>query len=592
MRLLVIIIVFVSFKLSSQSEQLAKNYFDQGDYEKALSVYQKLSKKQKYNSTFFMGVVRSYQQLEQFENAEQLLKERIAQSPNFPNTYIELGQNYELQGDTVNANTQYQIALDFITTKPNVAYVVGSTLQKYNKLDEAILAYERGMTHNPSANFDIQLARLYGEKGNLERMFNSYLELVKKTPQYRITVNRNIEQYITEDPYYEANVIFRKLLLTKLQQEPNLIYNEMLSWLFIQQKDFKKAFLQEKAIYLRTQESLEDIINVALIAIEEKQNETAKEILDYIIQEARLPETKLRAHQLQLNMAIANAKPKNFKDIEDDFNALYNQYGKGVNTLSIQIAHASFKAFKKQEVDEAITILKSLLNERLSKFQEAGVKMTLADILVLDEKFNQALIYYSQIQNSVKNDELSQEAQFKVAKTSYFKGDFKWSETQLDILKASSSQLIANDALELSLLIKDNSLEDSTQTALKTFAKADLLAFKGQNAQAIAVLDKILKEHKGEKIEDEALLRQAELYELEGNYIQAEANYKKIIQYYSTDILGDNAYFKLAQLYDEILEMPQEAKMHYEKIIFNYADSIFYVEARKRYRNLRGDDIN
>ena len=101
-----------------------------------------------------------------------------------------------------------------------------------------------------------------------------------------------------------------------------------------------------------------------------------------------------------------------------------------------------------------------------------------------------------------------------------------------------------------------------------------------------------MNEHKGEKIEDEALLRQAELYELEGNYIQAEANYKKIIQYYSTDILGDDAYFKLAQLYDEILEMPQEAKMHYEKIIFNYADSIFYVEARKRYRNLRGDDIN
>ena len=125
--------------------------------------------------------------------------------------------------------------------------------------------------------------------------------------------------------------------------------------------------------------------------------------------------------------------------------------------------------------------------------------MELADILVFDEKFNQALIYYSQIQKKVKNDILAQEASFKVAKTSYYKGDFEWAQVQLDVLKKSASQLISNDAMELSLMISDNSLEDSTQTALKKFAKADLLALQQRFPEAVLVLNDILENHKGEK---------------------------------------------------------------------------------------------
>ena len=590
--ILAFLFFFVVFCSVGQNEQLAKNYIEQGEYAKAKVIYDKLYKQQKFNTNYFMGLVEAQQQLEEYAEVETLLREKIQQSPNFPNTYIELGHNFELQNKIEEADTYYQQALAIIDQNPNTAYVIGATFQKYNKLDEAIAAFEKGASLNPQSNFDMQLARLYGEQGNIEKMFNSYLDLVDKNPQFQVTANRQIEQYVTDDPYYEGNVIFRKLLLKKLQADPKIYYNQMLSWLFIQQKDFKKAFLQEKAIYLRTQESLEGIIDVALIATEENDNETATEILDYIITEARLPETILRAQEFKLNIAIKDATPKDYKDIEKQFEDLFTAYGKTIETMSLQIALANFKAFKEDLPEDGISILKELLKEKTNRFQEATIKMTLGDILVLDEKFNQALIYYSQIQTMLKNNVLSQEARFKVAKTSYYKGDFKWSETQLDVLKGSASQLIANDAMELSLLIKDNSLEDSTQTALKKYAKADLLAYKGKKKEAIAVLSEILTQHKGEKIEDEALLKQAKLYESDGDYEKAEANYNAIIQYYPTDILGDDAYFGLAKLYEEKLGKPEEAKANYEKIVFDYADSIYYVEARKRFRSLRGDDIN
>ena len=218
--------------------------------------------------------------------------------------------------------------------------------------------------------------------------------------------------------------------------------------------------------------------------------------------------------------------------------------------------------------------------------------MKLAAILVTQNKFNQALIYYTQIQMRVKNSPLSQEARFKAAKTSYYKGDFDWAEAQLKVLKSSSSQLTANDALELQLLISDHKGSDSLHTALKSYVKADLLISQNNPTEAIAVLDTILKTHKTDPIIDQTLLVQAQLYTSQNDYQKAEANYLRIITDFKTDILVDDAYFYLAELYRTQLKNTDKALLNYESIIFNHVDSIHFVEARKQYRFLRGDAIN
>jgi len=187
---------------------------------------------------------------------------------------------------------------------------------------------------------------------------------------------------------------------------------------------------------------------------------------------------------------------------------------------------------------------------------------------------------------------LGQNARYKVAQTSFYKGDFDWALTQLKVLRGSTSQLIANDAMQLSLLISDNSLEDSTQTALRKYARADLLAYQNRTQEAIAELNGILLDHKGEKIEDEALLKQGELLEGIKDYAAAELNYRKIIEFYGTGILADDAHFQLGELYRTILNEPEKAKTQYEKIIYNYQDSYYFPQARKKYRKLRGDIVN
>ncbi len=590
--LLFFLVVVLSASAFAQNSALGKNYFERGDYEKALAIFKKLVRQNPNRTDFSTYLIKSHQQLENFEEAEKIIRERLNGRRQIPIFYIELGHNYALQEKDSLAKVNYEKAIKGIEEHPFNAYLIGKTFTDYSLLDEAVATYELAMKLDPERDFNPQLARIYGEQGELGKMFETYVELVQANTGYRATAQRNFSFYVTEDPNNEANSLLRTILLKKLQQGPNILYNELLSWLFIQQKEFNKAFLQEKAIFKRSDESLQGIVDLLRITIEEEYYEDAQEIVAFVIEKAPTPDARLQGYQYLMNVKLKRAEPKDYHGIEKQYLALFEEFGKDTKTLALQIDYNHFLAFQNGRLNESITNLKKLSKKRLTIFQEARVKMKLADILVFDEKFNEALIYYSQVQKKVKSDVLAQEARFKVARTSYFKGDFEWAQIQLDVLKKSASQLIANDAMQLSLMIRDNSLEDSTQTALKKFSRADLLSLQNKNNEAIIVLQDILTNHKGEKIEDETLLKMGEIYEISQRYDQAEGSYLKLIEFYNDDILADDAHFRLAKLYEGPLAQPDKAKELYEQIIFNFADSIYFVEARKRYRMLRGDAIN
>ncbi|MBW2938531.1 tetratricopeptide repeat protein [Aureisphaera sp. CAU 1614] len=590
--LLIGFLLFFSCGLFAQNDLLAKNYFEQGDYEKALVLYKRLVQQNKGNTRYLVDLVKTHQQLEQYSEAEELLKEYTEGKRIIPQFLIELGYNYALQNKDSISQINYQKAIDFVKESPPYAYIVGQVFSDYNLLNEAVTVYETAMMQDDSRNYYAQLARIYGEQGELEKMFETYVELIKINPTYNGTIKRNFSLYITEDPTNEANILLRKTLLKKLQQDPDVLYNELLSWLFIQQKDFKKAFIQEKAIYARREENLSGLLDLGKITIDEKSYEDAKEIINFIIEKAYNPRLKLEGYQQLMYVELELAQEKDYPKIDAQYKQLFSEFGDDRDTYLLQIDYNDFLAFRYGKKEEAIQNLKALSKKGLTIYQEARVKLKLADILVFDEKFNEALIYYSQVQNKVQNDVLAQEARFKVARTSYFKGDFEWAQVQLDVLKKSASQLIANDAMQLSLMIQDNSLEDSTQTALKKFATADLRALQNKNVEAITLLKDILTNHKGEEIEDEALLKMGMIYEKLNQFENAEAQYLKLIELYKEDILADDAHFKLAKLYETYLGQPEKAKELYEQIIFNFQDSIYFVEARKRYRMLRGDEIN
>ncbi|HIP27325.1 MAG TPA: tetratricopeptide repeat protein [Flavobacteriaceae bacterium] len=421
-------------------------------------------------------------------------------------------------------------------------------------------------------------------------MFDSYLDMVVQNPNYISTVQRYVGKFITDDNQNENNILFKKTVLKRLQNNPDNSWNKLLSWLYMQQKDYDKALTQEKAIYKRNGSNLNTIFELANISFEDRQYQTAKKTYIFIIESASNIIDVLEAeNQLLLVNTFTAKNEEDYIEIEQKYKQLLTNFGTGSNTLTTQINYAKFLVYTKNKPNEAITILNQAEKVTTSKYIHGSIKIQKADILVFTNKFNQALITYTQVQSDLRGSEIAQTARLKVAKTSYYKGDFDWAKTQLKVLKSATSKLISNDALKLNLLIGDNIAEDTIRTALKKYSKADLLAFQNKTQKAIDTLAVILKDFKGHAIEDEALYFQAELFKKQGKFEFAENNYLKIIQLKKDGILTDDAYYELGELYSNQLNDIEKAKEMYQKIIFNYANSIFLVDARKKFRKLRGD---
>lgn len=595
MRTAIFLISYLVLQTSTfaQEDFLAKQYFADGDYEKAVVFYEKLAEQNPRRTDYAEGLIACYQQLERYADAENFLVDKIELGNAYPTFYIELGYNYAIQDFNEKAKAQYDKAISIIDENPNYGYGIGFRFQKYAILDYAIKAYSRAMELNPQLDYNFQMARIYGEQGDIDKMYRAYIKLIIEEKSSLSNVLRNFDDFITSDPENENNIKLKTVLLEGAQKDPNLRWNELLSWLFVQQKQYASAFRQEKAIFKRMEgSSVYRLNNLGELALEDSDIEVAQSIFEYIVENTNDVVTRLNAQLNLIDIQLLDPEDKVLDAVQKQYEELVEIHGFKSQTLQLQIAYANFLTFKKDAPEAAIDILKKSLELPLNARGTAFVKSALGDILVFDQKFNEALIYFSQIQKSLKNDVLGQDARFKVAQTSFYKGDFDWALTQLKVLRSSTSQLIANDAMQLSLLISDNSLEDSTQTALKKYARADLLAYQNKTKEAIAELDGILQNHKGEKIEDEALLKQGELLESIKDYEAAEFNYQKIIEFYAAGILADDAYFSLGELYRKILNEPEKAKAQYEKIIYNYQDSYFFPQARQYFRMLRGDAIN
>ncbi|MEX1382643.1 hypothetical protein, partial [Lutibacter sp.] len=542
------------------------------------------------NSNYLTNLVTSYQQLENYNEVQSIINKQLKKRSDQYYLLVELGYNYQLQYKQDSATFFYEKAINSIEKSKNQGYLIGRSFHKNHLLDYALAAFKKSMEFNPNANFNLQIAAIYGEKADLENMFETYLNLIETNINYLPTAKTYIGKYLTDDAENEANIFLRKLLIKKLQNNPQNSWNQLLSWLFMQQKDYAKALLQEKALFKRDNSSLKGITDLGEIAFKDSDFIVSKNCFNFIIENTNNLEDQLRSKLYLLQISIETATE--ISKTEQQFEQIFLEYGKNEYTIAVQLVFADFLAFKKNEPEKAINLLKKALKLPINEFQKGTIKTKLADILVYTNKFSTALIYYTQVQNDLKSHTIGQTARFKIAQTSYFKGDFEWAQSQLKVLKNSTSQLIANDALDLNLLITDNVVKDSLKVALKTYAKADLLAYQNKNQAAIVTLQVILTNFKGHALEDETLFKQAKLLESSGDLIKAENNYLQIIALNKDDILADDAIYYVAELYLNKLNNIEKAKEYYQKIIFEYPSSIYLVDARKKYRKLRGDAIN
>jgi tetratricopeptide (TPR) repeat protein len=467
---------------------------------------------------------------------------------------------------------------------------MGKALTDLSLLNAAKSLYQGVMQRYPEKDFNLQLARVYGELGELEPMFETYLTLMESTPRFIPSIQRYLETYITEDPSNPGNIQLKTALIKRLAQQQEPLYNSLLSWLFAQQKEYGKAFIQEKAIFMRNPGDLTGIKQLGYAALNDEQPSMAKTIFSFVLETAVDPRERLAAH-LEILRLDRSMKQRPAQEIEMSYTELIQQY-QAFDLTQLNLDYADFLAFDLDRSQEAIALLNKAADRAQKSYAEGRLRLLLGDILVFNEQYNEALVNYALVQSVLKDDDLAQEAKFKEAQTSYFRGDFEWAQTQLKVLKSSTAQKMSNDAIALHVLINENTLEDATQIALKKFAGAQLLMHQKKYSSAIEAFKTLQAEEQIDRLADDILHNLGTLYQLTKAPEWAKVQWETLINEYPDSVYIDDALFALSELMLSEFKAPEEAKTYLEEIIFNHADSIYFIDAQKQYRKLRGDQIN
>ena len=590
-------LIMFSFGTFAQETELGMEYMKAGEYEKAKLIFQKLAKNKETAKIIHKPYLQTLIKLKEFDEAEKFVKKQIKNSDGNARYLTDYARLLEIANKNEEAQKQYTIAMDKVKSNEEATIDLISDFSQNQQFDLAIQTIEKAREDAKLPNkFAVQLAKLYRIQGKTPQMIEEYLKFGLLT-DYREMMQSILQDELKDEKEIEQ---LEKILYTNVQKYPDQsYYSEVLIWHLIQKKEFYKAFVQARALDRRYRKEGVQVTDLGFLAHQNKDYVNSGKIFEYLVKEYPRSQNYPLWRRMLINAkeeVIKSVYPINTADIRlliNEYSKMLEELGTNQKTLEAVRNKGLLYAFYLNEKDTAIVVLENAI--KLANGDQQFIdrcKLDLGDIYVLKSEPWEATLLYSQVEKSEKDSPLGYDAKLRNAKLAYFRGDFELSKEVLDILKQATTREIANDAMELSLLIMENTGADSTEKAMKAYSNVELLLFQHRNEEAIASLNTMEKTFKGDPLEDEIIYLRATTYLKQGDTEKGVKDLETIIQKFPIELKGDDATYNLAKTYQEKLNQPAKAMKLYQELLTKYPGSIYGADARKRFRNLRGDTIN
>jgi tetratricopeptide (TPR) repeat protein len=590
-----LLLSFAAFSQSSTDDNLAYQYFQQGNYDKAAEIFGKL-----YRQTNSLGYFEIYHssllKSKQFDLAEQLCKKLIKQSPSRFNYQIALAKTYQEEGKTKEAQKIFEYTIENYTKDEPSTRELANLLYGMDAYDWSIKTFLQGRKFLKDDNaFGFELISLYRLRKDKQALVDEYLNLLPQNPLWLNQAQSVLANLLENAADY---LYLQSALLKKVQRNPDSeVLNSLLIWQFTQQKEYEQALRQLIAQDKRKKTPSSDIIQYASIFEQNQAYVTAIKAYEYLV--AKGPDfdayvyAKVQLINCKFELALVNkVELPALQLLADDFASLIQQYGINGQTLFAVKKLAYLKAYLLKQTNEAEEVLEKALSVPNLPAQEvANLKISLGDIYVLNKQPWEAILVYEQVAKQFENSTVGSEARFRSAQLSFFQGNFAYAKSQADVLKAASSQLIANDALKLSLLISDNLTNKNDSSALVFFAQAAMLQKFLNWEAALSKLDSVKTLYPNNSLADDIAMAKAKIFMGQMKFQQAADQFKQLLEMHSHSFWADEAIFTLADLLDKRLNNREESEKYFKLLLTDYPASLFIDEARKRYRLMRGDNL-
>jgi tetratricopeptide (TPR) repeat protein len=597
----ILFIVIIQLSLNAQNHSnidLANQYYEQGEIDKAIEIYEQLARNPKniplIHQNYFSILINNGR----YEEAEDYIKKLIKRNPENLFYQVDRGLIFISQNEKEKEKDYFNT---FIEKHSDDNYQVSALAQymaRKRLYEYALQMYleSRKNSGSPDA-YALQLANIYRVLNQKDKMIMEYLLYVQEHPSSLPSIKNILQNYLENEEDLES---FEALLIDKLQKDPNQpLYQDLLIWVNVQQHDFYGAFIQARAYDKKNNLAGSGMIELGQIALENNDYNNAIRIYNYVIDNYEGTSNYQIARRLVImarEEKVKNTYPVDTEDIKtliNDYDQLINEVGLNQFTVEALRNKALLHAFYLNEHQKAISILGQIIKyPRMRKDIIDRSKLDLGDIYLLIGQPWESTLLYSQVEKSNKASVIGYEAKLRNAKLSYYKGDFALAQDHLDILKEATTREISNDAMKLSMLIKDNTALDTTDVPMQLYASIDLLLFQNKYDQALQKLDSFQNRYRNHSLVDEVLWQKSQIYLQLGKFEEAASNLQQLDEGYSYDIFGDDAYFTLGKIYQDNMDEPDKAMQIFREFLEKYPGSVYTSEARKRFRQLRGDFNN
>ncbi len=587
-----------AYSQAGRDETLANSYMQNGEFDKAAELYQSLWEKSNYDLKFYQPLYKCLLTLKKYDDLEKVIKKELKKYDNAPQYLIDLGYMFSQLPNADKAKEQFDKALKGLGANEVSVRALANAFEAYHLYDYVIAVYDRGgKVARNETYFSFELAQTYLKKGDITNAVKFYLLNLEANPQNAQTVKNTVQTSRDEAKLLEE---LETQLYSKVQKNSaNEDYIDLLTWVYVQNKDFEGAIVQMKALDKRKGENGFRVQNIARMAQTEGDYTNAISGFEYVVSKgkdntlyfsARTELLNCRKEKVSKNINYTQA---DLEGLKGDYLLFINENERGFRTAQSMKELADLEGFYLHDLKSAIDLCNEVIampgvNAQLKN----QTKLSLGDFYLIDGDVWESTLLYSQVDKDEKDSPLGEEARFRNAKLAYYKGDFEWAQTQLEALKSSTSELISNDAINLSVFIIDNLGLDTVETPMQMFAKAELLMYQNKDEQARGTLDTITYLFPGHALFDDIEYLKAQMFVKKKEFEKAVPLLEDIIKTYKEDLKGDDATFLLAKIYEEHLNDKNKAMELYKSIITDYNSSLLVIEARKKYRLLRGDTLS
>lgn len=603
-----VLLPFFSLAQDQTEVQLANEYLLKGEKQKALELYRELVKKSGNIPLVHNNYVNTLIDLAQYKEAEEYLKRNLKREPAQPTYQLDLGLVLIRSGEEQKGDKYFRDMIAEFKSSPGRVKMISDYFTTRSLFDYSILALleSRNEMGNPNM-YCLELATLYRVKGEKEKMALEYLNYATQNVGNTQYIKNVLQALLTRPEELE---ILERLLYEKVQKQPEEeVYSDLLIWVTLQQKNFRGAFVQARAFDRRYKTGGDRCMEVAQVALDNKDYEIATTIYRFVKDVFRSEENfqnaqlgYLRAREARMRETFPISKDS-VRTLVHAYQLFIKQNAQQPVALEATRNIAMVRAEYLQETDSAIQeLIRLLANPHASVYLKSKTKLDLADLYIVKEEPWESALLYAQVEKTQKENPIAYEAKLKNAKLSYYRGDFQLAQEHLDILKEATTREIANDALELSMRIKENIALDSAGLALKEFAKVELLLKQNRTEEALAKLQQIEQgttsstlfrdsatAFSNHAIKDDCYWLGAKINLRQNNPERALELLQKILTEYPMDILADDAFFTIAEIYERQLMDKNKAMEQYQNLMVQFPGSVYVAEARKRFRELRGD---